>query len=141
VAAVVSIRRNEGSLSGLESGVRTLRELSRSYLAVSKDLTRVMNRLKALYRSWAIPCAGQEVYFPRHRAVWLEKLREAGCLLPPLFIVRPCFRKVQTESNRHTGFFCRDGKTHGYPAVILLSHLPAILASAASCVNRKRTGN
>ncbi len=30
-----------------ESGVRTLRELSRSYLAVSKDLTRVMNRQDA----------------------------------------------------------------------------------------------
>ena len=60
-----------------ESGVRTLRELSRSYLAASKDLTRVMNRLKAIYRSWAIPCAGK-VYSPRHRAVWLEKLREAG---------------------------------------------------------------
>src|SRR6202451_4640924 len=61
-----------------ESGVRTLRELSGSYLAASKDLTRVMNRLKAIYRSWAIPCAGQEVYFPRHRAEWLEKLKEAG---------------------------------------------------------------
>jgi hypothetical protein len=44
----------------------------------SKDLTRVMNRLKAIYRSWAIPCAGQEVYLPRHRAAWLEKLRETG---------------------------------------------------------------
>jgi hypothetical protein len=41
-------------------------------------LTRVMNRLKAIYRSWSIPCAGQQVYSPRHRAVWLEKLREAG---------------------------------------------------------------
>src|SRR6202023_3916277 len=61
-----------------ESGVRTLRELSRSYLAASKDPTRVMNRLKAIYRSWAIPCAGQEVYSRRHRAAWLEKLREAG---------------------------------------------------------------
>jgi len=61
-----------------ESGVRTLRELSRSYLAASKDLTRAMNRLKAIYRSWAIPCAGQEVYSPRHRAAWLEKLRETG---------------------------------------------------------------
>ena len=39
-----------------ESGVRTLRELARSYLTLTKDLTRVMNRLKALYRSWAIPC-------------------------------------------------------------------------------------
>src|SRR5258708_1388965 len=61
-----------------ESGVRTLRELNRSYLAASKDLPRVMNRLKAIYRSWAIPCAGQQVYSPRHRAAWLEKLREAG---------------------------------------------------------------
>ena len=60
-----------------EFGVRTLLELSRSYLAASKDLTRVMNRLKAIYRSWAIPCAGQEVYFPRRRAAGLEKLREA----------------------------------------------------------------
>jgi transposase len=61
-----------------ESGVRTLRELSRSYLTVSKDLTRVMNRLKGLYRSWAIPCAGHQVYSPRHRAGWLEKLQETG---------------------------------------------------------------
>src|SRR5580765_626451 len=39
-----------------ENGVRTLRELSRSYLTIVKDRSRVMNRLKALYRSWAIPC-------------------------------------------------------------------------------------
>jgi transposase len=61
-----------------ESGVRTLRELSRSYLTVTTDLTRVMNRLKAVYRSWASPCAGREVYSQRHRAAWLEKLQETG---------------------------------------------------------------
>jgi transposase len=61
-----------------ECGIRTLRELSRSYLTITKDLTRVMNRLKALYRSWAIPCAGRQVYSPRHRTAWLEKIREAG---------------------------------------------------------------
>ncbi len=37
-----------------------------------------MSRLKALHRSWAIPCAGQQVYAPRHRAEWLGKLSEAG---------------------------------------------------------------
>jgi len=41
-----------------ESGLRTLRELSRSYFTVTKDLTRVMNRLQALYRSSAIPGQG-----------------------------------------------------------------------------------
>ena len=48
-----------------ENGVRALRELARSYLALNRDVTRVMNRVKAIYRSWAIPCAGQRVYAPR----------------------------------------------------------------------------
>jgi transposase len=61
-----------------ENGVRTLKELARSYLTVTKDLSQVMNRLKAVYRSWAIPCAGKLVYAPRHRAEWLQKLPEAG---------------------------------------------------------------
>jgi transposase len=70
-----------GSLSAVyhgEHGLRMLKELSRSYLTISKDLGRVMNRLKALYRSWAIPCAGTQVYAPRHRSEWLSKIREAG---------------------------------------------------------------
>jgi hypothetical protein len=61
-----------------ETGVRMLRELARSYLTIVKDLSRVMNRLKALYRSWAIPCAGRDVYYTRHRSQWLEKIPEAG---------------------------------------------------------------
>ena len=61
-----------------EHGLRTLKELGRSYLTITKDVTRVMNRLKALYRSWAIPCAGTEVYAPRHRSEWLGKIMEAG---------------------------------------------------------------
>ena len=38
-----------------ENGLRTLRELARSYQTISKDLRRVMNRLKALYRGWGLP--------------------------------------------------------------------------------------
>jgi transposase len=61
-----------------EAGVRTLKELARSYLTINKDLTRVMNRLKAVFRSWAIPYAGTLVYAPYYRAHWLEKIPEAG---------------------------------------------------------------
>src|SRR4029077_3952597 len=61
-----------------ENGLRTLRELARSYLAITRDLTRVMNRLKAVYRSWAIPCSGQQVYAPRYRSEWLSKIAEPG---------------------------------------------------------------
>jgi hypothetical protein len=37
-----------------------------------------MNRLKALYRSWGIPCTGTQVYCRRHREQWLKKIREVG---------------------------------------------------------------
>jgi hypothetical protein len=62
-----------------ENGLRTLRELARSYLTISKDQGRVMSRLKALYRSWGIPCAGRQVYAPRHREQWLSKMRTPAC--------------------------------------------------------------
>ena len=61
-----------------EQGIRTLKELARSYLTVTRDLTRVMSRLKAIYRGWAIPCAGEQVYAPHYRAEWLAKISEAG---------------------------------------------------------------
>jgi transposase len=61
-----------------EQGIRTLKELARSYLTITRDLTRVMSRLKAIYRSWAIPCAGQQVYASRYRKEWLAKISEAG---------------------------------------------------------------
>jgi transposase len=61
-----------------EHGVRTLKELARTYLTVSQDLVRVMVRVKALYRSWAIPCAGKQVYAARQRELWLDKIAEAG---------------------------------------------------------------
>src|SRR3990170_3077980 len=54
------------------------KELSRSYLTISGDVARVMTRLKAVYRSWAIPCAGKQVYTPRYRAEWLGKITQAG---------------------------------------------------------------
>ena len=61
-----------------ENGLRPLKELVRAYLTISKDLTRVMNRVKAIYRGWGIPCAGQSVYHPRHRDEWLSKITQAS---------------------------------------------------------------
>ncbi len=37
-----------------------------------------MTRVKAIYRSWGIPCTGKQVYAPRHRAEWLGKISEAS---------------------------------------------------------------
>jgi hypothetical protein len=64
-----------------ENGLRTLKEVARSYLVITKDLARVMSRIKALYRSWAIPCAGQQVYAVGPRSEWLSKITEDGVRL------------------------------------------------------------
>src|SRR6478736_1007727 len=77
LADLLRLNRLESVYHG-ETSVRMLRELARSYLTTVKDLSRVMNRLKALYRSWAIPCAGRDVYYTRHRSQWLGKIPEAG---------------------------------------------------------------
>ena len=59
---------------------RTLKDLGRRYLTITKDVTRLMNRIKALYRSWPIPRSGTSLYAPRHRAEWLAaRAPSRGC--------------------------------------------------------------
>jgi hypothetical protein len=118
-----------------EHGLRMLKELSRTYLTVSKDLVRVMNRLKALYRSWGIAYSGKSVYLPSQREVWLNKIKEAGVrrraeylyqqldtLLPLRKEVR---RELLSESRKHnaTGIL-RDIPTIGS---IRSAHLVALI--------------
>ena len=102
-----------------EHGLRMLKELSRSYLTITKDLGRVMNRLKALYRGWAIPCAGTQVYAPHHRSEWLAKIHEAGVRrraelyyqqLDALRLVRQQARKellAEARKHRATKLLCQ----------------------------------
>src|ERR1035441_9768108 len=75
---VCNPRRNALLKEGSKSDKVDARELGRSYQTLSQDLTRVMNRLKALYRGWGIPCAGTQVYAPRYREEWLSKIVQAG---------------------------------------------------------------
>src|SRR5260370_7701020 len=50
-----------------EHGVRPLKELARSYLTITKDQPRFMTPLKASYRGWPLPSAGQHAYQQRTR--------------------------------------------------------------------------
>ena len=94
-----------------EHGMRTIKELGRSYATITTDLTRVMSRIKALYRSWAIACSGTSVYAPRHRAEWLGKIPEPGVrlraerLYQQLDLLQPvrqqARRDLLTESRKH----------------------------------------
>src|SRR5271155_971268 len=105
------------------AGVRTLRELARSYLTISKDLARVMSRVKAIYRSWGIPCAGKQVYAPRHGAEWLAKISEVGVLRRAEFYYQQldALRPLRQEVRRE---LLAESKKH--PATKLLRQIPAI---------------
>jgi transposase len=63
-----------------ENSTRTLQELGRSYMTVTLDATRVMSRLKAIYRSQAITYGGKKLYTQRHRGEWLKQLKQPGLL-------------------------------------------------------------
>lgn len=55
-----------------------MKEVIRSNLTFGKDRTRVMDRVKSIYRSRGIPYGGKSVYNPRHRDERLSKVAEVG---------------------------------------------------------------
>src|SRR6202035_3568583 len=106
-----------------ENGLRTLRELARSYQTISKDLTRVMNRLKAVYRGWGIPCAGTQVYAPRYREEWLGKIPQTGVRRRAelLYQQRDGLQALRREVRRE---FLAESRKHN--AAKLLRQIPCI---------------
>ena len=93
-----------GSLKAVDHqdhGVRVLKELVRNYECLVQDTTRVMSRLKALYRGRAIACRGHEIYRQERSQQWLRKLKEpgararAGFLYEQLAALRPLRQKAK----------------------------------------------
>ena len=93
-----------GSLKAINHqsyGVRVLKELVRNYECLVQDTTRVMSRLKAIYRGRAISCQGQEIYRQERSQQWLRKLQEPGAraraefLYEQLAALRPLRQKAK----------------------------------------------
>ena len=61
-----------------QNSTAAVKQLGRSYAALTEDTIRTMGRIKALYRSQAIACAGEKPYGVRHREQYLAELGEAG---------------------------------------------------------------
>ena len=106
-----------GSLKAVyhgDNGVRTLKELVRTYDRLVSDTTRVMNRLKAIYRGRGLACKGADIYRQDRRGQWLEKLREpgakqrAGFLYEQLAALKPLRQEAKRlmvkEARRQTAY-------------------------------------
>ena len=92
----------------------TLRELARAYQNLVEDATRVMLRLKALFRARGIRTSGHAVYQAAQRAAWLAKLPPGGARirastlyaeLEVLLTLRPeVKRALLTEAKRDPAY-------------------------------------
>ena len=77
----LSERLRRGGLRSVYHGtphLADLKELARAYQNVTEDTTRVMQRIKALFRARAIRADGTRLYNPVNRATWLAKLPDRG---------------------------------------------------------------
>jgi transposase len=109
-----------------DNGVRTLKELVRTYDCLVSDTTRVMNRLKAIYRGRAIACAGHDIYRQDRREQWLEKLKEpgakqrAGFLYEQLAALKPLRHKAKQEMVKEVR------RQTAYPGLLSVPKLGAV---------------
>jgi transposase len=94
-----------------QDSTRPLKELARSYVSLQQDSTRVMNRVKAIYRGRGIPCRGTSIYEHKNRKEWLEKLNDKGAqirakrLLEQLESLEPLCVNAQKD-------LVREGRKH-----------------------------
>ena len=112
-----------------ERGLRALKELAHAYGYLVQDMTRVMNRIKALYRGRGIACRGRGVYQVRGRGVWLGELKEPGVRQRAEFLYRELdqLRELRREAKR--ALLREAGRHRDYE---VLRRVPAIgLARAA----------
>jgi Transposase len=77
----LSLELRNGTLKPVFHGtpsMLTLNELVRSYNNLVEDGTRVMQRIKAMFRARAIPTKGTAIYRPGEREQWLGKLENGA---------------------------------------------------------------
>jgi transposase len=106
-----------------DCGLRPLEELARTYLVLTQDQTRVMNRIKALYRSWAIACSGRSCYSSRQREAWLSQLPHAA-IRARAEIYYQQMDSLHTLRQQVRAQLLREGRKH--PALRWLCQIPYI---------------
>jgi transposase len=85
-----------------QTGIRALKELAHGYESLVSDTTRVMNRIKAIYRARGVLCSGTSVYRSCHREQWLSQLQEAGVRRRAEYLYRELdtLRQLRREARR-----------------------------------------
>ena len=128
------------------NSTQPLKQLVHCYDCLTEDTTRVMNRLKALFRSRAVACSGREVYYSRSRDEWVSKIKEEGLRLRAEFVyqqldhLRPLRREAKKamlgEARKHSAF----KRLCGVPGLgpVRVAQVIAALGSADRFLGRRQ---
>lgn len=127
-----------GEMSTLEIQQRT-----RCYTMLTEDTTRIMTRLKAVYRSQAIHYQGKSVFRPDRRESYLAQLPTAGLRLRAEFLYKEldAVHRLRLHAKREMLAECRK-----HPAIEALRSVPflgkvrtAVLIGRVQTPHRFRT--
>jgi transposase len=85
-----------------ETSALEVQQMARSYTQLTEDTTRVMARLKAVFRGQAVSCLGKKLYGKRYREEYLAQLhgglrRRAEHLYQELDALQPLRHEVRRE--------------------------------------------
>lgn len=119
------------------AGVLTLKELVRNYNSLVEDATRVMLRIKVLFRACAVRTPGRSVYSASKRKEWLDQLQRPGArvraasLLTQLDLLLELRPKVKTamiaEARKQAGW--KSLRSIPFFGVVRVAQLLAIMAT------------
>jgi transposase len=121
---LLSERLRLGSLKGVYHGatsVLPLKEMVRNYGNLVDDATRVMQRIKALFRGRAIPTAGTGIYGTRQREAWMAKLQGTGVRLRAQSLFTQLDALLPLRSQAKTAMI---GEARRHPAWKILRSIP-----------------
>jgi len=117
--------------------VLTLKELVRNYNSIVEDATRVMLRIKAIFRARAIRTPGRSVYGGAKRSKWLDQLNTPGArvraasLLEQLDLLQDLRRKAKAamiaEARTQPGW--KSLRSIPFLGVVRVAQLLAIMAT------------
>ena len=115
-----------GSLKTVYKGnqeQRQLKDLARAYQNLVVDSTRVMNRIKSVYRGRGINCDGHHIYQPEQRQLWLDRLQEEGARFRARLLFEQLEKLTELRRAAKQEFLAQGKRQPDYP---ILCGLPGI---------------
>jgi len=114
-----------------------VQHLARSYALLTEDTTRVMARIKAVFRGQAIACAGKKLYGHKHRDEYLAELGSGALRRRAEFLYQEleAVQQLRRQAKRDMIVECRK-----YPETKLLCSVPFLgPVRAAVLIGRVQT--